>query len=149
MKSHCSVPVLVPVLLWLVPVLTAGPACGPCDPGQCAPLPVQGCPAGSLRDSCGCCSLCAAADGELCGGRGAGARRCGFGLECVRTRDGKKSKMGACSCKNNFEVCGTDGTTYRTGCELRTASLAAQTEGREPMRVQNKGRCATGETVHR
>ncbi|XP_037531583.1 insulin-like growth factor-binding protein 7 [Nematolebias whitei] len=147
MKSRCNLLFLVPILWSLVPVLTAGPGCGPCDPGQCAPLPVQGCPAGSLRDSCGCCSVCAAADGELCGGRSAGTRRCGFGLECVRTRDVKKSKMGVCSCKNNFEVCGTDGTTYKNSCALKTASLAAQKEGKEPMSVQNKGRCAAAPVI--
>ncbi|XP_017293533.1 insulin-like growth factor-binding protein 7 [Kryptolebias marmoratus] len=147
MRSRCIAPLLVPILLALLPGLSAGPGCGPCDPVLCAPLPVQGCPAGSLRDSCGCCSVCAAADGELCGGRRAGARRCGSGLECVRSRDDKKSKMGVCACKSNYEVCGTDGTTYKSGCALKTASLAAQKEGKEPISVQNKGRCATAPVI--
>ncbi|XP_007542867.2 insulin-like growth factor-binding protein 7 [Poecilia formosa] len=59
----------------LVPVLRAGPGCAPCDPALCAPLPAAGCPAGSLRDSCGCCAVCAAAEGELCGGPRAGVRQ--------------------------------------------------------------------------
>lgn len=138
------------LFLCLVPVLSArvsaGPGCGPCDPAQCAPLPGEGCPAGILMDSCGCCTVCAAAEGELCGGRRAAARRCGSGLECVKSDEDKKNKLGVCACKTNYEVCGTDGVTYRTGCALKSASLAAQAEGREPINVQNKGRCATGET---
>lgn len=149
MKSLIIFLCLVPVLL-ILPVfsvrVSAGPGCGPCDPAQCAPLPAEGCSAGSLLDSCGCCSVCAAAEGELCGGRRAAARRCGPGLECVKSDEDKKNKLGVCVCKTNYEVCGTDGQTYRSGCALKSASLTAQTEGNEPINIQNKGRCATGET---
>ncbi|KAM4585835.1 insulin-like growth factor-binding protein 7 [Fundulus diaphanus] len=147
MKSRSlSLRVLV-ALLFLFPVLWAGPGCAPCDPAQCAPLPAEGCPAGSLRDICGCCALCAAAEGELCGGRRAAARRCGPGLECVRSDDDKKSKTGVCACKSAYEVCGTDGTTYRNGCALKTASMAAQKEGGEAISIQNKGRCASAPII--
>uniref|UniRef100_A0A3B3V264 Insulin-like growth factor binding protein 7 n=1 Tax=Poecilia latipinna TaxID=48699 RepID=A0A3B3V264_9TELE len=131
----------------LVPALRAGPGCAPCDPALCAPLPAAGCPAGSLRDSCGCCAVCAAAEGELCGGRRAAARRCGPGLECVRSGDDKRSKTGVCACKTNYQVCGSDGTTYRSGCVLKSASMAAQRGGREPISVQNKGRCASAPSI--
>lgn len=142
----CLVPVLS-VFTVLSVRIAEGPACGPCDPAQCAPLPAQGCPAGSLLDSCGCCSLCAAAEGEPCGsGRRTVARRCGSGLECVRSDEGKKKKLGVCACKSNYEVCGTDGLTYRSGCALRSASLTAQSQGKGPINIQNKGRCTTGET---
>ncbi|XP_028271807.1 insulin-like growth factor-binding protein 7 [Parambassis ranga] len=134
----------VPVLSVRVPVSSG---CGPCDQAQCAALPAQGCPAGSLLDSCACCSVCAAAEGELCGGRRAAARRCGPGLECVRSNDEKKNKMGLCVCKSSDQVCGTDGATYRSGCALRSASLKAQAEGRKPITVQNKGRCATAPVI--
>ncbi|TKS65026.1 Nitric oxide-associated protein 1 [Collichthys lucidus] len=131
--------VLVP-FLWLLSVrVSAGPGCGPCDPAQCASLPAEGCPVGSMLDSCGCCSVCAAAEGEMCGGRRAAARRCGSGLECVKSDEDKKSKVGVCACKSNYEVCGTDGVTYRTGCALKTASLTAENQGKEPIHVQNKG----------
>ncbi|XP_034545827.1 insulin-like growth factor-binding protein 7 [Notolabrus celidotus] len=138
---------LLPVLALLSVPVSAGPGCGPCDPDQCAPLPTEGCQAGSLMDACGCCSVCAAADGELCGGRRAAARRCGSGLECVKSVEDKKRKLGVCVCKSNYEVCGTDGTTYRSGCDLKRASLTVETEGKEPITIQNKGRCATAPVI--
>uniref|UniRef100_A0A8D3DLR7 Insulin-like growth factor binding protein 7 n=2 Tax=Scophthalmus maximus TaxID=52904 RepID=A0A8D3DLR7_SCOMX len=153
MKSFILFLCLVPVLsnLSILPVhsvrVSAGPGCGPCAPDQCAPLPAEGCPAGSLLDSCGCCSVCAAAEGALCGGRRAATRRCGSGLECVRSDENKKNKLGTCACKSNYDVCGTDGMTYRSGCALKSASLTAQTEGKEPINVQNKGRCATAPVI--
>ena len=142
MKSLTVFLLLAPVLL-LVGV-SAAPGCGPCDPAECAPLPAEGCPAGSLQDACGCCAVCAAAEEELCGGRRAAARRCGSGLECVKSDLDKKSKLGVCVCKSNYEVCGTDGVTYKSGCALKSASVTAESEGKEPISVQNKGRCATG-----
>ncbi|KAI3351047.1 hypothetical protein L3Q82_005591 [Scortum barcoo] len=147
MKSFAVLLSLVPVLSALSVRVSAAPGCGPCDPAQCAPLPGGGCPAGSLLDSCGCCSVCAAAEGELCGGRRAAVRRCGSGLECVRSDAEKKNKLGVCACKSNYEVCGTDGVTYPSGCALKSASLTAETEGREPVSIQNKGRCASGERL--
>ncbi|KAG8004354.1 Insulin-like growth factor-binding protein 7, partial [Nibea albiflora] len=33
-------------------------------------------------------------------------------------------------------------------CALKTASLTAETQGKEPITVQNKGRCATGEVYN-
>ncbi|XP_042274798.1 insulin-like growth factor-binding protein 7 [Thunnus albacares] len=147
MKSFAVFLSLVPVL-WLLSVrVSASPGCGPCDPAQCASLPAEGCPAGSLLDSCGCCSVCAAAEGELCGGRRAAAHRCGAGLECVKTDADKKNKMGICVCKSNYEVCGTDGETYRNGCALKSANLKAERDGKEPINVQNKGRCATAPLI--
>lgn len=140
---------LVPVL-WLlsaVPVFSVSAGCGPCDAAQCAPLPADGCPAGSVRDSCGCCSVCAAAEGEQCGGRRAAARRCGSGLECVKSDDDKKNKLGVCACKSNYEVCGTDGVTYRSGCALKSASRRSEGDGKEPVSVQNKGRCASAPVI--
>uniref|UniRef100_A0A672GZY8 Insulin-like growth factor binding protein 7 n=1 Tax=Salarias fasciatus TaxID=181472 RepID=A0A672GZY8_SALFA len=138
-------------LLWAVAVLSvrvsSAPGCGPCDAAQCAPLPADGCPAGSMPDACGCCTVCAAAGGELCGGRRAAARRCGAGLECVKGDDEKKSKMGICVCKSNYEVCGSDGVTYRNGCALKSAGLAAEAQGKEPVTLLNKGRCASAPII--
>lgn len=145
MKSVSAALLLVPVLL-VLPALTA-PGCGPCEPALCSPLPPEGCKSGSVLDSCGCCSVCAAAEGEACGGRRAGARRCGPGLECVKSNTDKKNKQGVCACKSDYEVCGSDGVTYRNGCGLRSASLAAEAQGEPPVTIQNKGRCTTGESA--
>ncbi|CAF93099.1 unnamed protein product, partial [Tetraodon nigroviridis] len=145
MKPVSAPLLLIPVLLAL-PARTA-PGCGPCEPAVCAPLPLEGCRSGSVLDSCGCCSVCAAAEGEACGGRRAGARRCAAGLECIKGNPDKKNKGGACVCKSDYEVCGSDGVTYSSGCELRSASLAAQAQGQQPVRVQNKGRCAAAPLI--
>lgn len=144
MRSVSPVLLLIPVLL-VLPALAA-PGCGPCEPAVCRPLPLGGCQTGSVLDYCGCCSVCAAAEGEACGGRRAGARRCGSGLECSKSNTDKKSKQGVCLCKSDHEVCGSDGATYRNVCGLRSASLAAQAQGRQPLSIQNKGRCAAGES---
>ncbi|XP_076025832.1 insulin-like growth factor-binding protein 7 [Genypterus blacodes] len=127
--------------------VSAALRCGPCDQDLCAPLPTEGCPAGSVLDGCGCCSVCAAAEGEVCGGRLLAARRCASGLECVKSDNEKKSKVGVCVCKSNYEVCGSDGVTYKTGCALRYANAKTEKEGKEPVSIQNKGRCATAPVI--
>ncbi|XP_039858009.1 insulin-like growth factor-binding protein 7 [Simochromis diagramma] len=144
MKSFCLLSLILPVLS----VQDSAPlGCGSCDLAQCAPLPAEGCAAGSLVDSCGCCSVCAAAEGELCGGRRSAARRCGSGLECVRSGENKKNKMGVCVCKSKYEVCGTNGVTYTNTCALKTAGLRAQSEGKESVNMQNKGRCGSAPLI--
>uniref|UniRef100_A0AAX7TMT8 Insulin-like growth factor binding protein 7 n=1 Tax=Astatotilapia calliptera TaxID=8154 RepID=A0AAX7TMT8_ASTCA len=144
MKSFCLLSLILPVLS----VQDSAPlGCGSCDLAQCAPLPAEGCAAGSLVDSCGCCSVCAAAEGELCGGRRSAARRCGSGLECVRSGENKKNKMGVCVCKSKYEVCGTNGVTYMNTCALKTAGLRAQSEGKESVNMQNKGRCGSAPLI--
>ncbi|KAG9345455.1 hypothetical protein JZ751_008599 [Albula glossodonta] len=122
-------------------------SCGTCDPKACDPLPTEGCESGTVLDSCGCCSLCAAGQGEPCGGRGSSAKRCAPGLECVKSDKGKKNKLGVCACKSNYEVCGTDGVTYKTGCELKAASLKAVSQEKPEIKVQNKGKCAQAPAI--
>ncbi|KAM4621956.1 insulin-like growth factor-binding protein 7 [Polymixia lowei] len=122
-------------------------SCGTCEPSLCEPLPADGCAAGTTLDSCGCCTLCLSGEGEPCGGRGATTKRCASGLECVKTDKEKKSKLGVCACKTNYEVCGTDGVTYRSGCALKTASIKAVSEEKADIKVQNKGKCATAPVI--
>ncbi|XP_016421162.1 insulin-like growth factor-binding protein 7 [Sinocyclocheilus rhinocerous] len=122
-------------------------SCGTCDPSKCAPLPAEGCSSGTLLDACGCCELCASGDGEPCGGRGASAKRCASGLECVKSDKDKKSKSGVCVCKSNYPVCGTDGVNYNSGCELKAASVKAVKDKKPEIKIRNKGKCAQAPVI--
>lgn len=140
------------VLVVVLSVLTASServarSCGTCDKDKCAPLPVDGCAAGTVLDSCGCCSVCAAGPGDVCGGRGSSAKRCAPGLECVKGDSEKKSKLGTCVCKSNYPVCGSDDVNYATGCDLRAASQKAVKDGKPEITVQNKGKCAQAPVI--
>ncbi|KAG5270209.1 hypothetical protein AALO_G00190000 [Alosa alosa] len=140
------------VLVLVLSVLTASStrvtrSCGECVPEKCAPLPADGCTAGTVMDSCGCCSVCAGGPGDACGGRGSSAKRCAPGLECVKSDTDKKSKLGTCVCKSNYPVCGTDGINYVTGCDLRAASQKAVKDGKPEIAVQNKGMCAQAPVI--
>ncbi|KAJ8015558.1 hypothetical protein DPEC_G00027370 [Dallia pectoralis] len=122
-------------------------SCETCDPGLCDPIPEEGCKFGTITDTCGCCSFCAAGEGERCGGRGSTARRCASGLECVKTDKDRKTKHGVCACKTGYEVCGSDGVTYKTGCELKVASVKAVSEEKPEVRILNKGKCAKAPVI--
>ncbi|KAG5849546.1 hypothetical protein ANANG_G00112100 [Anguilla anguilla] len=80
--------------------------------------------------------------GRAVRGRGLSARKCASGMECVKDADDPKSKFGICVCKSNYEVCGSDGVTYKTGCDLKAASLKATGQEKPEITVQNKGKCA-------
>uniref|UniRef100_A0ACB8ERP8 Insulin-like growth factor-binding protein 7 n=1 Tax=Sphaerodactylus townsendi TaxID=933632 RepID=A0ACB8ERP8_9SAUR len=113
--------------------------CPPCAPARCPPLPARGCPLGQVRDGCGCCLQCARGEGEACGGGpGGGWGRCATGLECRRRR---KGQAGACVCKSRYPVCGSDGLTYPSACQLRAASLRAQSRGDAAVEQRSKGPC--------
>ncbi|KAL0974246.1 hypothetical protein UPYG_G00217670 [Umbra pygmaea] len=121
--------------------------CGACEPTLCDPMPEEGCKFGTIFDSCGCCPLCAAGEGEPCGGRGSTSKRCASGLECVKVDKDKKTKLGVCACKINYEVCGSDGVTYKTGCDLKVASLKAVSEEKPELTILNKGKCAKAPVI--
>lgn len=149
------------LLLLLVPLSSSSSsdACGPCKPAACPPLPPRGCPLGETRDACGCCPECARAEGEPCGGAGAGRGHCAQGMECVKSRKRRKGKAGAaaggagvsgvCVCKNRYPVCGSDGTTYANGCQLRAASLRAESRGEKAITQLSKGTCEQGGHLER
>ncbi|XP_061491129.1 insulin-like growth factor-binding protein 7 [Rhineura floridana] len=128
----------------------AAPAgCPPCVPTGCPALPARGCPLGKVRDGCGCCWQCARGEGEACGvgvsaGTAVGWGRCAAGLECRRRRQGQ---AGVCVCKSRYPVCGSDGLTYPSACQLRAASLRAESRGERPVGQRNKGPCEQGPSI--
>ncbi|KAK7916263.1 hypothetical protein WMY93_012024 [Mugilogobius chulae] len=69
--------------------------------------------------------------------RGAGPR-CAPGLECFRAD--KKNKVGVCRCKSTYEVCGSDGVTYKNTCALKSANDRRDPEV-QAVTVKGKGRC--------
>uniref|UniRef100_G3TMP5 Insulin-like growth factor-binding protein 7 n=2 Tax=Loxodonta africana TaxID=9785 RepID=G3TMP5_LOXAF len=147
------------LLLLLLPLSSSSSsdACGPCEPAACPPLPPRGCPLGETRDACGCCPVCARGEGEPCGGSGAGRGHCAPGMECVKSRKRRKGKAGAaagglavsgvCVCKSRYPVCGSDGTTYPSGCQLRAASLRAESRGEKAITQVSKGTCEQGPSI--
>lgn len=154
---------LLPLLLAALAVPAPGTAavagaggCGPCDAARCPALPARGCPLGRVRDGCGCCWQCGRGEGEACGGGGAAGGRCAPGLECVKSRQRRKAKggpvpaaaaagpPGVCLCKSRYPVCGSDGLTYGSGCQLRAASLRAQSRGEPAISQRSKGACEQG-----
>lgn len=147
------------LLLLLLPLSSSSSSdtCGPCEPAACPSLPPRGCPLGETRDACGCCPVCARGEGEPCGGGGAGRGHCAPGMECVKSRKRRKGKAGAaaggpgvsgvCVCKTRYPVCGSDGVTYPSGCQLRAASLRAESRGEKVITQVSKGTCEQGPSI--
>ncbi|XP_004419151.2 PREDICTED: insulin-like growth factor-binding protein 7 [Ceratotherium simum simum] len=100
---------------------------------------------------------CARGEGEPCGGGGAGRGHCAPGMECVKSRKRRKGKAGAaaggpgvsgvCVCKSRYPVCGSDGVTYPSGCQLRAASLRAESRGEKAITQVSKGTCEQGPSI--
>ncbi|NWV81287.1 IBP7 protein, partial [Dasyornis broadbenti] len=82
---------------------------------------------------------------------------CAPGLECVKSRQRRKAKggpalpaagpPGVCLCKSRYPVCGSDGLTYGSGCQLRAASLRAQSRGEPAISQRSKGACEQGPSI--
>ncbi|KAG3276571.1 insulin like growth factor binding protein 7 [Ictidomys tridecemlineatus] len=78
-------------------------------------------------------------------------------MECVKSRKRRKGKAGAaaggpavsgvCVCKSRYPVCGSDGTTYSSGCQLRAASLRAESRGETAITQVSKGTCEQGPSI--
>ncbi|XP_035389062.1 serine protease HTRA1A-like [Electrophorus electricus] len=119
-----------------------------CDKTMCPTMP-KGCSTGQVLDQCGCCPVCASGEGESCGGVGKlGDPVCGEGLECAVTGGvghsstvRRRGKNGVCVCRSGEPVCGSDGVSYQSTCELRRVSSRAQRLQQPPVLVVQRGAC--------
>uniref|UniRef100_A0A671MXK5 HtrA serine peptidase 1 n=1 Tax=Sinocyclocheilus anshuiensis TaxID=1608454 RepID=A0A671MXK5_9TELE len=122
-----------------------------CDKSLCPPIPAD-CLAGDILDQCDCCPVCAAGEGEPCGGTGKlGDPECGEGLDCAvsegvepTTTVRRRGKTGVCVCKSPEAVCGSDGQSYRNICELKRVSNQAQKVQQPPIIFIQRGACGKG-----
>uniref|UniRef100_A0A8C6CYC4 HtrA serine peptidase 4 n=1 Tax=Moschus moschiferus TaxID=68415 RepID=A0A8C6CYC4_MOSMO len=142
------------VLLWLLLPAPSGrgvqagrawpvPPCpAACEPTRCPPLPRCSAGAAPVLDRCGCCRVCAAAEGEACGGPL--GRPCAPGLQCRAPRAPRLlggRPLGTCGCPAaGPTACGSDGRTHPSLCALRAENRAARLRGALPaVSVQNGG----------
>lgn len=109
-----------------------------CDVSAC---PSPSCPSGYVPDRCGCCLVCARAEGESCGR--AHDLPCGDGLECKHPA-GKRLSKGVCQCRYGAKVCASDGNTYADVCQLKAASRKALQQGLPGLSSVHKGPCESG-----
>ncbi|XP_058255924.1 serine protease HTRA1A-like [Hemibagrus wyckioides] len=131
-----------------------------CDKSRCPALPAR-CATELALDACGCCAVCASGEGEACAGTG-GARRlgdpvCARGLRCVESLSSplssstssssspvvirRRARTAVCVCASEEPVCGSDGVSYRSACELKRASERAQEIQQSPVLLVHKGAC--------
>ncbi|CAL8383175.1 serine protease HTRA1B isoform X1 [Gadus morhua] len=119
-----------------------------CDLQNCPATPAD-CPAGEALDQCDCCQVCAASDGEACGGAGhLGGARCADGMECVVSGGTEASATvrrrgtsGVCACTTASPVCGSDGVSYRNVCELKRVSRLARRLRQRSVVLIQRGAC--------
>ncbi|XP_063167368.1 serine protease HTRA4 [Candoia aspera] len=143
------------LLLLLLPAWLAGGAAAPssppppcpaeCEPLRCPPRSPQACLAvgGKLRpDRCGCCWVCAPGEGQPCAPGGL----CAPGFFCQR-RPAIRGR-GTCSCAEGPRaVCGSDGRTYRSLCQLRARNQQSRAGYQLPVVAVLKGSCGQAGAV--
>jgi len=119
--------------------------CGPCKPHLCPKVP-RDCPAGHVKDECGCCNVCAQGEGELCHHPSVSSPvflgKCGKNLECRVREDVLEAGLkpeALCMCKTQEALCGSDDVTYDNMCQL----MAAVVLGKKKIKIANKGPCKT------
>jgi len=111
-----------------------------CDVSRCS-VPPRVCYYGQVKDACGCCLVCAAGEGELCGG----VLSCGDGLRCDPVPESAGGLHGSCVCASADPVCGSDGRTYPSICRLRAENRRAEIGETPPVILIQRGRCDSGE----
>ncbi|XP_030048027.1 kazal-type serine protease inhibitor domain-containing protein 1-like [Microcaecilia unicolor] len=101
--------------------------CPVCQEELCPSVPPS-CPAGKVREHCGCCWECAVREGQPCDLHPERHfyGQCGDGLECVVQEEENisygKTPEPLCVCSSRQAVCGTDRKTYRNSCQLQEAA---------------------------
>ncbi|XP_051750003.1 serine protease HTRA1 [Ctenopharyngodon idella] len=108
-----------------------------CDLSRCSSA-LESCYFGVVKDSCGCCTICAAGEGEYCEERGHGF--CGQGMTC----EYRTSERGTCVCDSHEPVCGSDGRTYPSICRLKAENRRAKMSGIPAVIFIQRGPCETG-----
>jgi len=108
---------IVSVVLGVVGVRAECPSS--CDLSVCES--VDHCLAGVVFDSCDCCQICARTEGELCDKSGGGeVGECGDNLDCTHDQEAEQD---TCTCTESKMVCGSDGVSYSTPCQLNEESV--------------------------
>ncbi|KAK2840584.1 hypothetical protein Q7C36_012163 [Tachysurus vachellii] len=99
-------------------------ACELCVPETCPPA--QGCSAGLVRDSCGCCFECGNLEGQPCdpGDRNVYYGLCGEELVCKTEASPAADGEPQCVCASQEPLCGSDGQTYMNVCKYKQAAFS-------------------------
>lgn len=113
-----------------------------CDLSRC-PSALESCYFGVVKDSCDCCTVCAAGEGGACGKRGHGV--CGHGMTCEHPPVRRAAERGTCVCDSHEPVCGSDGRTYPSICRLKAENRRAELSGTPAVIFIQRGACETGE----
>jgi len=116
----------------------AADVCVPCDLSACTS--VDHCTAGVILDECDCCQVCARTEGELCDNRKRGVLgMCGDNLAC---RFDRETRERTCVCTESKMVCGSDGKSYDTPCQLNEETVRRSADPKLPrLRMDYWGPC--------
>ncbi|KAK7109287.1 insulin-like growth factor-binding protein-related protein 1 [Littorina saxatilis] len=135
MKLECALGVMAAVLA----VAMAAKKCPVCDPEACPALNGANCLAGTTKDDCGCCDICARLEGRPCNIDA--NDQCGDGLECRES----ESTGAICLCKFQEILCGSDNKTYSNLCQLMATAVREQRTN--TLNVKSVGPCEPGATI--